>query len=220
MTAPPVAGLLLAAGGGRRLGRPKALVAVDGELLVERGVRLLTAGGCAPVVVVLGAASDEVLTRADLQSVRAVVNEDWASGMGSSLRTGLAALEETGCDAVVVALVDQPLIGAEAVRRLVRAWQGGAQLAVAGYGGAPRNPVLMDRAWWSAAREAAVGDQGARGLLRARPELVTLVECSDTGRSDDVDTPHDLAVLHGHLATEHPDPNGPTTPAAEGGTPP
>lgn len=219
MTAPPAAGLLLAAGGGRRLGRPKALVEVDGELLVERGVRLLTAGGCRPVVVVLGAASDEVVTCADLASARTVVNEDWATGMGSSLRAGLAALEDTGCGAAVVALVDQPLVGAEAVRRLVLAWQGGAQLAVAAYGGAPRNPVLIDRAWWPAARKAAVGDQGARGLQRARPGLVTLVECSDTGRSDDVDTPHDLAALHRHLATHDPDPNGPT-PAAEGGTPP
>jgi len=75
------AGLLLAAGAGRRLGRPKALVRFDGALLVERGVRLLHDGGCDPVIVVLGAAADEVMERADLAGVRVVRNEAWESGM-------------------------------------------------------------------------------------------------------------------------------------------
>lgn len=200
----PVAGLLLAAGAGRRLGAPKALVEVDGELLVERGVRLLAAGGCTPVVVVLGAAADEVRARAELRPARAVVNDAWASGMGSSLRVGLAALDDTAAGAAVVALADQPLVGAEAVARLATAWRGGAQLVVAGYDGAPRNPVLIDRAWWPAARAAAVGDRGARALLRARPDLVTLVECGDTGSPADVDTPDELAALGGRTTRPAP----------------
>ena len=66
-------------------------------------------------------------------------------------------------------------------------------MAVAAYAGKPRNPVLIAREHWAAVTELAAGDTGARPFLRAHPELVTLVECGDTGSPDDVDTPEDLA---------------------------
>ncbi|MDT7694015.1 MAG: hypothetical protein QOI75_3382, partial [Pseudonocardiales bacterium] len=87
---PPV-GLLLAGGAGRRMGRPKALVELAGRPLLLRALDALRGGGCTPLVVVLGAAADQVaeLVPAD---VRAVVAADWAEGMGASLRAGLDAL--------------------------------------------------------------------------------------------------------------------------------
>ncbi|WP_030144971.1 nucleotidyltransferase family protein [Spirillospora albida] len=179
------AGLLLAAGAGRRLGGPKALLEVAGERFVDRGVRTLRDGGCAPVLVVTGAAPVEVI------GAVVVPNPDWRDGMGSSLRAGLAALPP-GCPAVVVALVDQPGVTAAAVGRLVAAHRDGASIAVAAYGGAPRNPVLFAKEHFAAAAEAATGDRGARDLLRAHPELVTLVECGDVASPDDIDTPADL----------------------------
>ena len=91
-----VAGLVLAAGEGRRFGGPKAVVELDGERLVDRAVRILTEGGCSPVVVVSGAVP---LTVAD---VDVVPNPLWPSGMGSSLRVGLAAVTDTPTSAVVV----------------------------------------------------------------------------------------------------------------------
>ena len=97
--------------------------------------------------------------------------------------------------AVVVALADQPLVGAEAVARLIAAYRGGASVAVAAYDGQPRNPVLLARKHWPEVIATATGDQGARTFLRTRPELVTLVECGDTGRPDDIDTPADLARI-------------------------
>ena len=97
--------------------------------------------------------------------------------------------------AVVVALADQPLVGAEAVARLIAAYRDGASVAVAAYGGQPRNPVLLAREHWAEVVATATGDQGARTFLRARPDLVTLVECGDTGRPDDIDTPADLARI-------------------------
>ncbi len=191
---PPVGGLLLAAGGGARFGRPKALVELSGERLVERGARLLRAAGLDPVVVVLGAAADQVRAEADLDGVEIVDNPAWDSGMGSSLRTGLAAL--TGrAPAAVVALADQPGVGIEAVRRLVAAWAGGARVAVATYDGQRRNPVLLDAAVWEAVATAATGDEGARPFLRAHPEVVMAVGCDGTGYPDDVDTPEDLTRL-------------------------
>jgi CTP:molybdopterin cytidylyltransferase MocA len=180
-----VAGLLLAAGQGSRLGRPKALVEIGGLSLAERGVSLLRDGGADPVVMVTGAAP------VSLPGVITAHNPEWQTGMGSSLREGLQTLP-ADLDAVVIALVDQPLIGPEAVRRLIAAFLAGAEVAVACYQGRPRNPVLIGRAHWAEAAAAAQGDAGARRFLRARPELVTAVECGDVGRPDDLDTPEDL----------------------------
>jgi CTP:molybdopterin cytidylyltransferase MocA len=181
-----VAGILLAAGDGSRLGQPKATVELAGSTLAERGVALLRAGGADPVIVVTGAVPVE------LPGVVSVHNPDWMSGMGSSLAAGLRALAG-GAAAAVVALADQPLVGAAAVRRLIAAHASGATVAVAAYAGQPRNPVLIDRVHWPAVIETATGDAGARTFLRAHPDLVTLVECGDTGRPDDIDTPEDLA---------------------------
>jgi nicotine blue oxidoreductase len=99
--------------------------------------------------------------------------------------------------AAVIALADQPLVGPEAVARLIAAYQAGATVAVAAYEGKPRNPVLLAREHWPEVIETATGDQGARAFLRAHPELVTLVECGDTGRPDDIDTRADLERIAG-----------------------
>ena len=187
------AGILLAAGEGSRLGRPKALVELGGQTLAERGVTLLRDGGADPVLVVTGAAPVRV------HGARTVHNPDWRTGMGTSLAAGLRALDEVGdgAGAAVIALADQPLVGPEAVRRLITAYHNGASVAVATYHGQPRNPVLIAREHWPAVLALAIGDAGARPFLRARPELVTLVECGDTGSPDDVDTPEDLARVRG-----------------------
>jgi CTP:molybdopterin cytidylyltransferase MocA len=99
--------------------------------------------------------------------------------------------------AVVVALADQPLVGAGAVARLIAAYRAGASVAVAAYQGQPRNPVLLAREHWPEVIATATGDQGARAFLRARPDLVTRIECGDTGRPDDIDTTADLERIAG-----------------------
>jgi CTP:molybdopterin cytidylyltransferase MocA len=192
-----VAGVLLAAGEGTRLGGPKALVEVAGTRLVDRGVRLLRDGGTAPVVVVTGAVDVPLL------GVITVHNPDWRSGMGSSLAAGLGAVPGS-CAAAVIALVDQPLIGPAVIRRLVAAYLDGARIAVASYDGRQRNPVLLARDEWAGVLAMAAGDVGARPYLRAHPERVTAVECGDIGRPDDVDTPEDLARVSRVLAAAGP----------------
>jgi CTP:molybdopterin cytidylyltransferase MocA len=186
-----VAGVLLAAGDGSRLGRPKALIELAGSTFAERGVTLLRDGGADPVLVVTGAVPVEI------PGVISVHNPDWESGMGSSLATGLRALDSSAADAAVIALADQPLVGAEAVRRLIATHLGGAGVVIAGYAGAPRNPVLIAREHWATVIAMAVGDAGARTFLRAYPDLVSVVECGDTGSPDDVDTPEDLDRVRG-----------------------
>ncbi|MFJ2893347.1 NTP transferase domain-containing protein [Streptomyces sp. NPDC087218] len=193
---PAVAGLLLAAGGGRRLGgRPKALLEHRGRPLVEHAVRVLRDGGCDPVHVVLGAAADEVLARADLSGCAVTVNPEWAQGMGSSLRAGLGALTGAGADAALVLLVDQPGIGARAVDRVRSAYRSRRSLAAAAYDGERGHPVLFGADLWAEVAADAVGDRGARAYLRAHRDAITLVECSDVAQAYDIDTAEDL----GHL---------------------
>jgi CTP:molybdopterin cytidylyltransferase MocA len=188
-----VAGVLLAAGEGSRLGRPKALVEFGGQTLAARGIQLLRAGGAEPVLVVTGAVPLIPLTAAQLAGVQTVHNDQWRTGMGSSLRAGLLALTQADLvGAVVVALADQPLVGSGAVARLIAAYRDGASVAVAAYDGRPRNPVLLAREHWPEVIATATADQGARAFLRARAELVTLIECGDTGSPDDIDTAEDL----------------------------
>ena len=196
-----VAGLLLAAGAGRRMGGPKALVEVAGEPLVRRGIRLLSAGGCDPVVVVVGASADAV--RPLCHGAEVVEAPGLERGMSASLRAGLLALSgdsHEASDACVVALVDQPLVTPVVVERLRAAHTGGARAAVATYGGRPRNPVLLDRSTWAGVAATAGGDEGARSWLRTHPELVVQVDCTDVGAPDDLDTPADLAALREAIA--------------------
>jgi len=188
--AEPVAGLLLAAGAGRRFGGPKALAEIDGEPLVLRALKALRAAGCSPVRVVLGAAADEdaALLPDPAEAVRA---EDWETGMGASLKAGLAALEATeGPVAALVHLVDLPWAGPGVLAR-VAAHASDGTVARAAYDGVPGHPVLLGRRWWAEIADTAHGDRGARDWLATRTDL-RLVECGDLGSGRDVDRRADL----------------------------
>ncbi|MFE4515855.1 NTP transferase domain-containing protein [Kitasatospora sp. NPDC056783] len=185
--------MVLAAGGGRRLGgRPKALIRYGGRLLVEHAAAVARAGGCAEVTVVLGAEGDRVRSTAFLPGCRLVGNPDWARGMGSSLRAGLAALAPR-TPAVLVLLVDTPGVTPAAVARLLAAHRAGAELAAAAYHGRRGHPVLIGARHFAEAAAGARGDAGARALLAAHPAELVLVECADIATPDDLDTPADLA---------------------------
>ena len=187
------------------MGRPKALVEFAGEPLILRAVRVLSAGGTAPLLVVVGAAADEVraLLPPAAQTVEAA---DWAAGMGASVRAGLAALAQLHPvpDAVVVHLVDLPGITAAAVARLA-ADAGPASLRRAAFAGRPGNPVLLGREHWAGVIAQAHADEGARGYLKGHPQL-ELVECGDVATADDVDTPEQLAAAAALPAKGAPEP--------------
>jgi nicotine blue oxidoreductase len=165
---------------------PKALVTVDGQLLVERGLATLREAGCAPVVVVLGAAVSQVRAAAALDGATVVDNPDWDTGMGSSLRTGLSTVD--GAEAVVVLLVDTPGVTPAAIRR-VAAHADPAALAIATYHGEPGHPVMLGRDHWAGVAALATGDVGARRYLAAHPDLVTRVPCEDVADGTDLDRP-------------------------------
>ncbi|MCZ7437593.1 nucleotidyltransferase family protein [Micromonospora sp. WMMC241] len=187
------AGLLLAAGAGRRFGTPKALLACRGGLLVEHTAGILTSAGCDPVVVVLGAAADEVRARARLPQV--VHNDAWPTGMGSSLRAGLAALRPTAAVAAVVTLVDMPGLTPAAVRRVARNATTGSLAVAAHRDGRHGHPVLLGRDHWTGVARTAVGDRGARDYLRAHRDRLRVVPCADVADGTDVDRPEQAGLL-------------------------
>lgn len=175
-----VSGLVLAAGAGHRMGRPKADLVVDGERLVDRAVRVLRAGGCAEVVAVVRAGSVAP------DGARPVVNPDPERGMGSSLRLALSA---AAGDRAVILLVDTPEVGVDAIRAVLAV---DAPVAVARYGARRGHPVAIRREWWADVAIRAEGDEGARPFLRAHPELIVDVDCP--GDPADLDTPEELAA--------------------------
>lgn len=191
-----VVALLLAAGGGRRLGgRPKALLSHRGRPLVEHAVRVLREGGCSRVHVVLGARSEEVRARADLADCVLVDNPAWEQGMGTSLRAGLESLAGTDARAALVSLVDQPGIGPRAVARVLGAGTGEESLVSAAYDGVRGHPVLFGAAHWAGIAATATGDRGARAYLKEHADAVERVECGDVAEAYDIDTEADLAHL-------------------------
>ncbi|HEY0805690.1 MAG TPA: nucleotidyltransferase family protein [Pseudonocardiaceae bacterium] len=187
------AGLLLAAGAGRRMGMPKALVAYRGRLFVESAASVLAESGCHPVVIVLGAEADRVRAAADLDGFQVVDNPGWREGMGASVRIGLAALSALpDVTAVVVLPVDVPGVTPAAVARLI-AVAGPDVLARASFGGVPGHPVVIGRSHWAGVVDSAIGDVGARDYLRTHEVLD--VPCGDIAVGTDVDRPADLDRL-------------------------
>ncbi|HSO64825.1 MAG TPA: nucleotidyltransferase family protein [Ornithinibacter sp.] len=186
--------LVLAAGAGRRMGGPKALVrpAGDGPTLVETAVERVRAAGCDRVVVVVGALAAQAADAVSATGAEVVTATDWAEGMGASLRAGLTHLEDAPDDLVLVTLVDLPDVTAEVMARVLAdaVGDGRAALARAAYDGVPGHPVVLGRDHWDAVRDAARGDRGARDHLRVTPHR--LVECGDLATGRDVDTAEDL----------------------------
>lgn len=181
-----VAGLLLAAGAGRRMGRPKALV----EGWLPAAVAALHGGGCERVLVVLGAEADQAAALLPA-GVGVVVAPDWESGMGASLRAGLVALGEDDVDVAVVSLVDLPDVGSAVVSRLLGAGVLGPDvLRRAAYDGRPGHPVVLGCEHWAGVLAHTDGDRGARDYLRSHSH--DLVECGDLATGIDVDRPGEM----------------------------
>jgi CTP:molybdopterin cytidylyltransferase MocA len=176
-----IAGAVLAAGSGTRMGTPKASLVVDGQRLVDHAVQALVDGGCAPVLVVArcGVA---------VAAARAVVNEDPSRGMRSSLALAVDAAPDV--DAMAVLLVDLPGVTSAAVAPVIGAWRPG-RIAIATYRGRRGHPTVMAIDLWREALTLAGPDEGARMLLASRPGLVD--EIAVAGAPDDLDTPDDLA---------------------------
>ena len=191
--------LVLAAGGGSRFvgTTHKLLTTVAGKAVVRHVLEAVATSGVSPIIVITGAvALDEVLAAPLPGNPEVIVvhNARWQAGMASSLQCGLATARQRGLAGVVVGLGDQPGIPASAWRQVADT---DAPIAVATYGGVRRNPVRLHAELWDQLPHD--GDEGARTLIRVRPELVTEVACE--GNPDDIDTAADLHHWQQHTTT-------------------
>jgi nicotine blue oxidoreductase len=179
-----LAGLVLAAGAGRRFGGLKQLALYRGRPLIEHPIRALEEAGVERIAVVLGAYAERIRAEADLGEAEVLTNSAWEEGQAASLRLAVAHFATTA-DALLVLLGDEPDIPPEAIRRVLAA--GSAKPVRASYHGRPGHPVLLPRQLFA---EVATlrGDVGARGLLSG----AVTVECGDLGVVKDIDTPGDL----------------------------
>ena len=190
-------GIVLAAGEGRRMGGPKAVLELRGTPLVTYAVRTALNGGCERVLVVLGAGAELAKPHAEAAGAQVVVNRRWAEGMGGSLDAGLsmAASVAPAATAAMVLLVDQPYITAPAVAAVFSAQQDPEDariLAAAAYEGRRGHPLLIGREHWPALRATLTGDEGAAAFLHEHRNAIILVPCDTIADPHDLDLPADL----------------------------
>lgn len=189
-----VSAVCLAAGAGSRFGGDKLLAEFRGRPLIEATLANLAGAPVEDLIVVIGPGAGALRRICESHGARVVENGERHLGQSTSVLTGLRAVRP-GARAAVVLLADQPLVGADAVGRLVGAFGEGARIAVATYGGRRRNPVLFAREAWPLLEDELAGDEGARGMLRRHPELVVEVACDGVADPSDVDTREDLRRL-------------------------
>lgn len=176
-------GVVLAAGAGRRFGKPKALVVEHGVAWVARAANLLRDAGCSRILVVLGASADAVRPLVPAFA-EVVLSEHWENGMAASLRSALAAAARSDAASVLLTLVDLPALPLAAAQRVL---ESGAPLAQATWSGIPGHPVLIARSHWATLAAAVTGDVGARTYLDTHGAVA--IECADLGDGSDVDLP-------------------------------
>jgi len=190
--APRIGAVVLAAGASTRLGYPKQLIVHEGEPLVLRIATAAVEAGANPVVVVLGANAEMIAAAlSGLRFVTTVVNPGWSDGLASSLAVGLTAvIENSACDGVLVALADQPLVNAAALKRLMAAFGGERRIVASAYDDTVGVPAIFAREHVDALLRLE-GDAGAGAWLRSRPDEVTRVPLE--AAAFDIDTPSDVA---------------------------
>jgi len=179
-----IAAVVLAAGASTRLGEPKQLAVLAGETLLERAVRTAREAGCAPVVVVLGAAYVEILACSSFGNAVPVINDEWIEGMASSLRLGVRTLHlvARNAEGVLLMTCDQPAVTAQHLGLLMT----NQEVKASRYAGQNGVPAYFPRKYFKRLMELT-GDAGARDLLAgARSEELA-------GGELDVDTVEDLA---------------------------
>jgi molybdenum cofactor cytidylyltransferase len=197
-----IGAVILAAGASTRMGTPKQLLRFGGETMLRRAASVALKAGCRPVVVVTGAnatPSRKALRGLDVQEAR---NQQWESGISSSVRVGIEAVVTANprTAAVVLMLCDQPFVTREIIARLVAAHlETGRSIVASHYGESYGVPALFDKTHF-AELTTLEGDAGAKQIIRKHLPKVHLLPFPEG--EIDIDTPDDLARLQ---STSHSD---------------
>lgn len=190
-----IGGLLLAAGGSRRFGQPKQLLEFEGKTLLRRAAETLVNSACEPVVVVLGAESARSRTEIADLPLNICINENWQTGMSSSITTGLSKMLKFDSDlaAVMITLCDQPYVTADHVDLFAAEFRRSeAAIIAAGYEGTFGVPALFSREMFDKLFQLE-GDKGARDLIRNGVDGVVTIKLEEA--AFDIDTLDDVGRL-------------------------
>jgi molybdenum cofactor cytidylyltransferase len=190
-----IGGILLAAGGSSRMGQPKQLLQFNGKTLLRHAAEAMAASICDPIVVVLGAETAKSAAEIEGLSVFQCFNENWKSGMSSSIKVGIAKLVKIApeIDAVLISLCDQPFVTAEMLNRFGEKFAASdASVVAAKYNGVAGVPALFSRELFDELSRLE-GDKGARELIRSHSDIAT-VDLPEA--AFDIDIPDDASKLH------------------------
>ena len=190
-----IGAVILAAGASTRMGEPKQLLPLDGRPLIVRAAETALASCAWPVVVVLGAHAEKIRPALARLPVLVVENSAWPEGMASSIRVGIATLQQFSrtLDGALLALCDQPAFSADIIAQLIAAQRTTRRgIVAARYAGRNGAPALFLKEHFPALA-ALTGEQGARELLNDHPDRMTAVELP--ALTHDLDTPADYAAL-------------------------
>jgi molybdenum cofactor cytidylyltransferase len=189
------AAIVLAAGASTRLGQPKQLLQMNGESLLHRTIRAAEEAGCAPIFVVLGFEAERMQREtADLE-VRVVINQEWQSGMGSSLRSGMEVLmkESQLPQKVVLLLSDQPILSSEILFSLVKkSVETGSLIVASSYTGRLGVPAVFRKELYPDLQKVE-GDKGAREVIQVYRDQAASIDFPEG--VIDIDTAQDLELL-------------------------
>jgi molybdenum cofactor cytidylyltransferase len=186
--------IVLAAGASSRFGGTKQLTSVGGKNLVERALDAVPAEETKETVLVLGHEAEAVAESVgSRRGVRVVVNSEFRDGMSTSIRAGVAALAKDAPAAMLV-LADQPFVTRALLRRLLRVFKEDGRdeaIAAAAYGGLVAPPVIFSRGYFREL-QGLQGDSGAKAVIAAHPDRVSMVRVRSKHALADIDTPQDL----------------------------
>jgi molybdenum cofactor cytidylyltransferase len=194
VSSPEYAVILLAAGNSARMGSPKQLLDYHGKPLIRHATEIALRTKCAAVVIVLGANAAEIRNALDgietgQEKVEVIENPRWAEGMGTSIQTGVQAVEALGFTGAILALADQPLITPEILNRLIAEHERTGQPIVASqYAGTVGVPVFFAQSHFSQLM-ALAPDQGCKGVILKNGDAALRIDCPEA--ETDIDTPLD-----------------------------
>ena len=187
--------ILLAAGNSSRMGSPKQLLPWGEKSLIEhQAEKLLSTGNS--VLVVLGANAEQIIPVIENMKIQVVVNQNWQTGMGSSIASGISEMlkENHDADGVIIALLDQPFVSVEHYNKLLNVFEPDKQQIIVSVSkeGWKGVPVLFDRCYFEELRNFS-GEQGAKKIFSHYPDKIISIECNDILK--DMDTPEQYSLM-------------------------
>jgi len=186
-----ISGIVLAAGEGKRIGRTKALLEINGKSFLEMVESSLKKVGCKPIIVVGGANANEVEDLSIKLGVNFVLNKNWQSGQFSSLKAGISSQRST-LEGIIITLVDHPFVSTETYELLCESFiKNPGKIVIPVYNNRWGHPIIIPSVIIKKVIKASA-QSNLREIIKASQDLIVLLPVNDRGVLQDIDTYEDL----------------------------